>query len=70
MVQKLPEGREFEAELRHPMTVKLSLQPSSECVPFSNQGRVRQRRERDGLRFSSAIPKMQWDSNTPLPLRL
>ena len=38
-------------------------QPSSNSVPFSNQGRLRQRKERDGLRLSSAVSKIQWDSN-------
>ena len=37
-------------------------QPSSKWVPFSNQGRIRQRKERDGLSYSSAVPKIQWDS--------
>ena len=41
--------------------------PSSEWVPFSNYGRLRQRKERDGLRLSSAVPKIQWDSKPPLP---
>ena len=34
-----------------------------EVEPFSNQGRLRQRKERDGLRLSSAVPKIQWVSN-------
>ena len=41
--------------------------PISEWVHFSNQGRLRQRKERDGLRLSSAVPKIQWDSNPPPP---
>ena len=60
----------------HPKTGKLCL-PSSKWVPVSNQGRMRQLKERDGLRLSSAVPKIQWDSNprcsygyygNPLPL--
>ena len=36
--------------------------PSScKWVPFSNQGRIKQRKERDDLRLSSAVPKIQWD---------
>ena len=42
-------------------------QPSSEWVPFSNQGRLRQQKERDGLRFTSAVAKIQWDSNPNCP---
>ena len=34
-------------------------QPNIKWVPFSNQGRLRQRKERDGLRLSSAVPKIQ-----------
>ena len=44
--------------------------PSSESVPFSNKGRLRQRKEGNRLRLSSAVPMIQWDSNPPLPLRL
>ena len=36
-----------------------TLPPSSKWVPFSNQGRIRQQKERDGLRLSSAVPKIQ-----------
>ena len=36
-------------------------QPSSKWIPFLNQERVRQQKERDGLCFSSAVPKTQWD---------
>ena len=42
-------------------------QPSSKWVPFSNQGRIRQRKERDGLCLSSAVPRIQWDSNPHCP---
>ena len=40
---------------------------SSEWVPFSNYGRLRQRKERDGLRLSSAVSKIEWDSNPHCP---
>ena len=33
-------------------------QPSSKWVPVSNEGR-----QKDGLRLSSAVPKIQWGSN-------
>ena len=56
MVQKVTKGCEFEAGLCHQMTGKLG-QPSR--VPFSNQRRIRQRKERDGLHLSFAVPKIQ-----------
>ena len=37
-------------------------QSSSKWIPYSNKGRIRQRKDRDGLRLSSAVPKIQWDS--------
>ena len=42
-------------------------QPSSKCVPFSNQERIRQGKEKAGLGLSSAVPKIQWDSNSHCP---
>ena len=65
MVQKVSVKDEFEAGLRHGMTGKLCL-PSSKWVSYSNWGRIRQRKEMDGLPLSSAMPKIQWDSNPPL----
>ena len=71
MVQKVAVKHEFKAGLRHATTRKLC-QPSSKWVPFSNQGRIKQRWERDGLRLSSAVPKTQWDSylHCPTTIRL
>ena len=34
---------------------------------FSNLGRIRQRKERDGLHLSTAVPKIQWASNPDCP---
>ena len=62
MVQKVTIKLEFKAGLCHAATGKLC-QPSSKWVPYSNKGRIRQRKERNGLHFSSAVPKIQWDSN-------
>ena len=62
MVQKVAVKRELEAGLRYATTVKLC-QPSSKWVPFSNLGRIRQRKERDRPRLPSAVPKIQLDSN-------
>ena len=61
MVQKVAVKCEFEAGLCHATTGKLC-QPSSKGVPFSNKGRIRQQKGRDELHFSSAVPKIQWDS--------
>ena len=55
--RKSQQGCEFEAGLRHVTTGKL-YKPSREWVPFSNQGRLRQLKERDRLRLSSAVPKI------------
>ena len=49
--------RRFEPGLRHPTTRKLC-QHSSKWVSVSNQGKIRQRKERDGLRLSFAVPTM------------
>ena len=40
---------------------------SGKLVPFSNQGMIRQRKERDGLHLSSAVPKIPWESNPHCP---
>ena len=58
MVQKVAVNREFEPWLRHAATEKLC-QPSSNWVPISNLGRIRQQKERDGLCLSSAVYKIQ-----------
>ena len=59
MALKVAVSREFEARLRHAATGKLSLLTQQKMgIPFSNQGRIRQRKERDGLRLSSAVPKI------------
>ena len=50
-MQKVAVKLEFEAGLR-----KLC-QPCRKCVPYSDQGRIRQRKERGGFRLSSAVPK-------------
>ena len=42
-------------------------QTSRKWVPFSNKGRIRQRKEKDVLYLSSAVPKIQWDSNPTAP---
>ena len=56
MVQIVAVKREFEAGLCHATTGKLC-QPSSKWVPFSNYGRPRQRKERDGLCFHQLCPR-------------
>ena len=42
-------------------------QSSSKWSLFSNQGRIRQRKERDGLRLSYAVPKIQLAFNPHCP---
>ena len=54
---ELLEGLKFKAGLCHMTTEKLC-QPSSKWVPFSNQGKVRQQKERNGLCFLFAVPKI------------
>ena len=68
MLQKVAVKREFEAGLRHATTGKLSLfNPAVNRYLFSNLGRIRQRKERDGLLLSSGVPKIKWDSNPHCP---
>ena len=45
-------------------------QPSSKLVTFSNQGKIRQREGRDGLRLSFAVPMIQWNSNPNAPMAI
>ena len=45
-------------------------QPLTLKVPITNQGRISQRKERDGLCFSFAVPKVQWDSHPVAPMAL
>ena len=45
----------------------LSVNPAVNGYLFQIKGRIRQQKERDGLRLSSAMPKMQWDSNPHCP---
>ena len=42
--------------------------PINGCL-FSNQGRIKQQKEKDGVRPSNAIAKIKWLSKPPLPLR-
>ena len=49
---------------------KYSSQPCSKWVHFSNQVRIRQRNEREELRFSYDVPKIQWASNFRWPYGL
>ena len=67
MVQRVAVSCEFEARLRHAATGKLSLSTQQKMGTFFELGRIRQRKERDGLRLSSAVPKIQWDSNPNSP---
>ena len=66
MVQKVAVSREFEARLRHAAIGKLSLSTQQKMGTFLELGKDK-RKERDGLRLSSAVPKIQWDSNPHCP---
>ena len=66
MVQKVTVKRVFETGLRHAMNGKL-YQPSYKWIPFSNQGRIRQQKERDGFCLLSDVLKIQWDCNLHCP---
>ena len=56
-------GRRKVVRLRHPTTGKVSVNQAVSGY----QGRIGQRKERDGLRLSSAVPKIQWVSNPHSP---
>ena len=49
---------------------KTSCQPSNKWVPVSNQGKIRQGKERDGLllSYAYAVPKILWASNSTAPM--
>ena len=45
-------------------------QSSSKWLPFSNYGRTRQRKERDGIHLSFAVPRIQSNPSVPMTIRL
>ena len=65
MVQKVAVKNEFKAGLRHAATGKLC-QPSSKWVPFS-LGKDKRVKEEGWAPLSSAVPKIQWDTNPHCP---
>ena len=60
--RKSPGGCEIETGFGNQATGKLC-HSSSKWIPLSNQGRIRQGKERDGLRLSSTVAKIQRASN-------
>ena len=66
--RKLP-GREMAPLCHHPMTWKLC-PPSSNWVPFSDQARIRQQKERNWLCLSSAVHKIYRASNPIAPMAI
>ena len=61
MVQKVPERRKAMSSSLGFTIQRLEnslSQPSSKWVPLSNQGRIRQQKNRDGLHLSFAVPKI------------
>ena len=67
--RKSPEGCEFEAGFHHLTTGKVSVSPAVNWYLFLHQGRIRQSKQRDGLRLSFAVPKTQWDYTVPTSTR-
>ena len=67
MVQKLAVSREFEARLRHAATEKLSLSTQQKMGTFFELGKDKATKGEGWLRLSSAVPKIQWDSNPHCP---
>ena len=67
MVQKVAVSREFEARLRHAATGKLSLSTQQKMGTFFELGKDKAAKGGDGLRLSSAVPKIQWDSTPHCP---
>ena len=65
--RKSPEGREFNARLRHPATGKLFCQPSSEWVPYFESGKNKAAKGEGWAPLSFAVPKIQWDFNSYCP---
>ena len=65
--RKSPEGREFNARLRHPATGKLFCQPSSEWVPYFESGKDKAAKGEGWAPLSFAVPMIQWDSNSHCP---
>ena len=66
MVQKVAETslEQTRASLANWKTL---CQPSSKWVPFSNQRKLKQQKERGGLRLPSAVAKIQWTSSPIAP---
>ena len=50
--------------LAWPLMTGKHCQCSSKLVPVSNQGKIRQQKERDELNLSYAVLKIQWAINT------
>ena len=67
MVQKVAVSREFEARLRHAATGKLSLSTQQKMGTFFELVKDKAAKGEVGLRLSSAVPKIQWDSNPHCP---
>ena len=63
MVQKVAVLREFEARLRHAATGKLSLSTQQKMGTFFELGKDKAAKGEGWLRLSSAVLKIQWDSN-------
>ena len=67
MVQKVAVSREFDARLRHAATGKLSLSTQQKTGTFFELGKDKAAKGEGWAPPSSAVPKIQWDSNLYCP---
>ena len=65
--RKSPVGRELRLGFAIRRQENSVCKPSSKWIPFSNQGKKRQRKKRDWLRLSFTVPMIQWDSKPTVP---
>ena len=72
LCRKSPKGREFKAGLCYDYWKTFSVNPAVNGQLFRIREKIRQRKEREWLRLSLAVPMIQWDSNptTPTAIRL
>ena len=64
LCRKSQKGREFKAGLYYDYWKTFSVNPAVNGDLFRIKEKIRQRKERDWLRLSLAVPMIQWDSNS------
>ena len=67
MVQKVAVSRQFEARLCYAATGKLSLSTQQKMGTFFELGKAKAAKGEGWASLSSAVPKIQWDSNPTAP---